>query len=432
MEETYVKYGLHNSTPDLLESLPSMGKLKKRNPSYIKRAEDAQIMARRFARTEMLPGVLKTDKKCSKDPTWFDWELWRKANHAKLNISPIPEKLGGLGWSALANAVMVEEMASVCLAGTSNITFNTFGLLGALVECRTGIILKIIRMMVDAQKNEKPLFWSWAITEPGAGTDMEEASGMKKMRPSTRADKVPGGYRINGTKCFITNGSVADILIAYAYSDVDKRAKGVTAFVIEKGSQGLAYGKNENKMGMRGSINSELFFEDLKVPVENRIGEEGDGFKNMMAVLNSSRVFSASQAVGLAQGAIDEAVNYANQRIQFGAPISKLQAIQFMMADMVAQTEAARLLTYQAATYLDKNNKNQIPKFCSMAKFIASDTAMKVTTDAVQVMGGYGYMKEFPVERMMRDAKLIQIYTGTNQVMRLVAAREIFERKGNR
>jgi alkylation response protein AidB-like acyl-CoA dehydrogenase len=148
-----------------------------------------------------------------------------------------------------------------------------------------------------------------------------------------------------------------------------------------------------------------------------------------MSALNSSRLFTASQAVGLAQGAIDEAARYANQRIQFGGPISGLQAVQFMMADMVASTEAARLLTYQAATYLDRKKKNQVPKFCSMAKFIASDTAMKVTTDAVQVMGGYGYMKEFPVERMMRDAKLTQIYTGTNQIMRVVAAREIFKEK---
>ena len=200
----------------------------------------------------------------------------------------------------------------------------------------------------------------------------------------------------------------------------------MSAFVVEKGMRGLIYGKNENKMGMRGSINSELFFEDLVVPKTNRIGQEGDGFGNMMEALDSSRLFSASQAVGLAQGAIDEAIKYSKERVQFGRPISELQAIQFMIADMVASTEAARLLTYQAARYLDKQKKRQISKFSAMAKFIASDTAMRVTTDAVQVMGGYGYMKDYPVERMMRDAKLIQLYTGTNQIMRIVAAREIF------
>jgi alkylation response protein AidB-like acyl-CoA dehydrogenase len=246
----------------------------------------------------------------------------------------------------------------------------------------------------------------------------------------TRAVHKNGSYVINGQKCFITNGAIADVLTVYAYTDPDKKAKGISAFLVEKGAKGLVYGKNENKMGMRGSINSELFFEDLGVPESNRVGQEGEGFRNMMAALDSSRLFAAAQAVGLSQGAIDEAVRYANERTQFGHAISQLQAIQFMVADMVANTEAARWLTYQAATYLDRKEGKKIPKFCAMAKFIASDTAMKVTTDAVQVMGGYGYMKDYPVERMMRDAKLIQIYTGTNQIMRLVAAREIFKERG--
>lgn len=262
MEETYLKYGLHSDTPDLLELVPALGKLKKRNPSYIKRAEEAQKVARRFAGKEMLPRVLKTDKKCSEDPRWFDWELWRKANHEKLNITPIPEKLGGLGWSALDNAIMVEEMASVCLASASNITFNTFGLLGALVECRTGIILKIIRMMVDAQKREKPLFWSWAITEPGAGTDMEEEAGMKKMRPSTRADKVPGGYRINGTKCFITNGSLASFVIASVPTDLSQPLESMATFLIPAASEGFSVGRVERKSGQKASQTAELFFDN--------------------------------------------------------------------------------------------------------------------------------------------------------------------------
>jgi cyclohex-1-ene-1-carbonyl-CoA dehydrogenase len=243
----------------------------------------------------------------------------------------------------------------------------------------------------------------------------------------TRAVKKDDAYVLNGQKCFITHGCVADVISVYAYTDPDKKAKGMSVFVVEKGTEGLVYGRDECKMGMRGSINSELFFENLSVPAFNRIGDEGDGFANMMATLDSSRMFAASQAVGLAQGAIDEAVKYAKERVQFGRPIAELQAIQFMLADMVADTEAARLLTYQAARHLDRKRKRQIPKFCSMAKFIASDTAMKVTTDAVQVMGGYGYMKDYPVERMMRDAKLIQLYTGTNQIMRVVAAREILK-----
>jgi alkylation response protein AidB-like acyl-CoA dehydrogenase len=245
---------------------------------------------------------------------------------------------------------------------------------------------------------------------------------------STHAVRKGDVYVVNGQKIFTTNGSIADLITVYAYTESEKEVSGITPFVVEKGSKGLIYGKNENKMGMRGALNSQLFFEDLIVPEENRIGDEGKGMGNLMGTLDTSRLFSASQAVGLAQGAIDEAVRYANQRVQFGRTLAKFQAIQFMIADMVAATEAARLLTYQAARYLDKKKWDLVPKFCAMAKFTASDTAMKVTTDAVQIMGGYGYMKEYPLERMMRDAKLIQIYTGTNQIMRVVTAREIFKK----
>ena len=178
---------------------------------------------------------------------------------------------------------------------------------------------------------------------------------------------------------------------------------------------------------MKGCSNSELIFEDLVVPIENRIGEEGDGYDILMRALETGRLLTAAQAVGLAHGAIETAIEYAGQRVQFGAPIHSLQGIQFMMADMVANTEAARLLTYQAAVHLDRHDHKKIPRFCAMAKFVASDNAMKVTTDAVQILGGYGYMKDYPVERMMRDAKLIQIYAGTNQIQRLVTAREIFK-----
>jgi len=347
----------------------------------------------------------------------FPWDTVKIFAENGILTPLLPEKYGGIGAEYLLFAMILEEISKVCAASALILIAQADGMLPILYMGDEALKERYLPQLAEGKLS------AFAATEPGAGSDI--------LSMRTRAVKKDGFYVLNGQKCFITNGCIADILSAYAYSDPDKKAKGMTAFVVEKGSKGLVYGKNENKMGMRGSINSELFFEDLKVPVENRIGEEGGGFKNMMTTMNSSRVFSASQAVGLAQGAIDEAVNYATHRIQFGAPISKLQAIQFMMADMVAQTEAARLLTYQAATYLDKNKENQIPKFCSMAKFIASDTAMKVTTDAVQVMGGYGYMKEFPVERMMRDAKLTQIYTGTNQIMRLVAGREIFKGGGN-
>ena len=324
----------------------------------------------------------------------------------------IPEEYGGINSGFLLFSMILEEIAKVSASCALILISQADGvqpiLIGGSQELKN-------RYLPGFAKGNLVCF---AATEPGAGSDIQS------MR--TRAIRKGDNYVINGQKCFITNGSVADTITLFAYTEPEKKSKGISAFAIDKGSKGLIYGKNENTMGMRGCHNSELFFEDLVVPKENRIGEEGDGFANMMMAFEIARVSTASQAVGLAQGAIDEAMKYAKERIQFGRPIASFQAIQFMIADMVANTEAARLLTYQAARHLDKKERSRIPMFCSMAKFLASDNAMRVTTDAIQIMGGYGYMKDHPLERMMRDAKLIQIYAGTNQIMRLVTARELF------
>jgi alkylation response protein AidB-like acyl-CoA dehydrogenase len=343
----------------------------------------------------------------------FPWDTVRVFTENGLLTPLIPEKYGGIGSGFLLFSLILEEISKACAASSLILIAQADGM--QPIMCGGN----------DSQKNlflpgfVQGKLAAFAATEPGAGSDIQS------MR--TKAVRNGNSYIINGQKCFITNGSVADIITVYAYTDPDKKAKGMSAFIVEKGSKGLVYGKDENKMGMRGCINSELFFEDMEIPEKNRIGDEGEGFISMMQAFETGRVFTASQAVGLAQGAIDEAVNYAKQRIQFGRPIAGFQAIQFMLADMVANTEAARLLTYQAAEYLDRHDRTNIPKFCSMAKYFASDNAMKVTTDALQILGGYGYMKDYPLERMMRDAKLIQIYTGTNQVMRMVAAKEIFK-----
>jgi len=342
----------------------------------------------------------------------FPWETVRVFADNGILTPLLPQQYGGVGVNYLLFCMILEEIAKACASSALLLIAQADGMLPIL--CGGSEALKEAHLPGLAKGN----LAAFAATEPDAGSDV--------LSMKTRAVRDGGRYLINGRKCFITNGSVADVLTVYAYTDPDKGPRGISAFVVTKGSPGLSYGKNENKMGMRGSVNSELIFEDLSVPVENRIGEEGEGVANMMAALDTSRLFAAAQAVGLAQGAIDEAVTYAGARVQFGKPIARTQAIQFMLADMVAATEAARLLTYQAARYLDRGKGPQARKFCAMAKFTASDTAMKVTTDAVQVLGGYGYMKDFPVERMMRDAKLIQIYTGTNQIMRMVTAREIF------
>lgn len=325
----------------------------------------------------------------------------------------VPQEYGGIGADYLLLSMIIEEISKASASA------------GLILISQADGIAPIMYLGNDEQKKKylpmavQGKIACFAATEPDAGSDIQA------MR--TRAVRNEQKYTINGQKCFITNGSVADFMTLFTYTDPDKKSKGITVFVVDKGTEGIIYGKNEDKMGMKGCVNTQLFFEDLVIPLENRLGQEGEGFLCMMKAFETGRVFTASQAVGLAQGAIDEAVKYTKERIQFGKPISTLQAIQFMLADMVAGTEASRLLAYQAAADLDKNDTKRIPMSCSIAKFMASDNAMKVTTDAVQIFGGYGYMKDYPVERMMRDAKLIQIYTGTNQIMRLVTAREIFK-----
>ncbi|MBW1680379.1 MAG: acyl-CoA dehydrogenase family protein [Deltaproteobacteria bacterium] len=362
---------------------------------------------RDVVRDRIAPRAAEID---SKDE--FPWDIVEVYAQNGLLAPLLPEQYGGIGAEYLLFAMIIEEISKASPSAALILIAQADGFLP--IHSRGSDILKETYLPRLASGSLS----AFAATEPGAGSDI--------LSMKTRA--VPNGdhYVLDGRKCFITNGSIADVITVFAYTNPARKAKGMSAFVVEKGSAGLAYGKNEDKMGMRGSVNSELIFEALAVPVQNRVGEEGEGFANMMETLDGSRLFAASQAVGLAQGAVDEAVGYARERVQFGGPIASLQAIQFMVADMVAYTEAARMLTYRAARLLDEGKKRQITRFCAMAKFVASDTAMKVTTDAVQVLGGYGYMKDFPVERMMRDAKLIQLYTGTNQIMRLVAGREIF------
>jgi cyclohex-1-ene-1-carbonyl-CoA dehydrogenase len=325
----------------------------------------------------------------------------------------VPEEYGGVGMEFNVFARVIEGIATASASCALILIAQADGLLPILHHGSKAQKEKFLPPLVAGKVS------AIAITEPGAGSDV--------LAMRSKAVREGDDYRINGQKCFITNGAIADVTSVYAYTDTAKGPRGVSAFIVEKGAQGLKYGKNENKMGMRGTINSELLFEDMIVPAANRLGEEGEGFTNLMTTLACSRLFAAAQAVGLAQGAIDEALAYVKSRKQFGKTIDQFQGIQFMIADMVAQTEAARELTYKAAWLLDQGNSREASKFCAMAKFLASDTAMKVTTDAVQCLGGYGYMKDYPVERMMRDAKLIQIYTGTNQIMRVVAAREILE-----
>ena len=375
------------------------------------RSEEQQMIletVRTIARERVRPRAAEIDEKGE-----FPWDMLNLFAEQGILAPLLPEEYGGIGMEFSVFSQVIEGIAAACAASSLILIAQADGMLPILHH---GNKAQKDRYLAQLAAGKVAAI---AITEPGAGSDV--------LAMRSKAVREGDHYRINGQKCFITNGAIADVISLYAYTDTAKGPKGISAFIVDKGTPGLKYGKNENKMGMRGSINSELIFEDMLVPAGNRLGEEGEGFTNLMTTLACSRMFAASQAIGIAQGAIDEVVAYTKTRVQFGKTLTHFQAIQFMIADMVAQTEAARELTYKAARLLDQGNSREASKFCAMAKFLASDTAMKVTTDAVQCLGGYGYMKEYPVERMMRDAKLIQIYTGTNQIMRMVAAREILD-----
>ncbi len=336
------------------------------------------------------------------------------AEHDVLGI-PFTAEYGGVSGSALTLTLAIEEISKVCVNSSLILAVQS---LGSLPIVLAGTPEQKRRFLPPLARGEH--LAAYALTEPGSGSD---AAGMR-MRAVRQAD----GYVLKGSKTFITGGGVADVVTVFARTDADggDNAHHIGAFVVEKGTPGFRVGKLEKKMGIRGSPTAQLFFEDCRVPLENRLGEEGEGFRLAMRVLDHSRPGIGAQALGIAEGALDQALRYARQRRQFGQAIAEFQGIQFMLADMAAQIEAARGLVYHAAALLDAGAPG-VTKFSSMAKLFASDAAMRVTTDAVQIFGGYGYMRDYPVERMMRDAKITQIYEGTNQIQRAVIAREILQ-----
>ncbi len=365
-------------------------------------------LVRKVAKEEIAPRARELDEKAA-----FP-EHARKIFAELGLLNPLlPAEHDGPGMGVLTTVLIMEELARVCASTALLLIAQCDGMLPIL----HGGSPALKKRFLGRLGGSSTLLTALAATEPTAGSDL---LGMK-----TRAVRRGDDYVIDGQKCFITNGAVADLLVVYAYTDPEKGAKGLSAFVVEKGTPGLSYGRDEVKMGMRGSVNSELFFEDLRVPAANRIGEEGTGFANLMQTLAMNRVFCAAQAVGLAQGALDAAIGHARERVQFGKAIAYIGVVQSMIADMAAAVESARLLTHKAAALFDDGEAKQAALYGGMAKTLASDNAMRVTTDAVQVLGGYGYMKDHGVERMMRDAKLTQIYTGTNQITRIVTGRAL-------
>lgn len=374
--------------------------------------EELRAVVRELAEERIAPRAAEIDETAE-----FPWDLKELLAKQDLLGTCFEERHGGTALDGIGQAILVEELAR---ADATTSLIPIVQKLGALPIILAGNDEQKDRYFPRLASGEWLI--AFGLTEAAAGSDVSA----NRMRAHRDGDH----YVLNGSKRFITHGSVANVLTVFALTDPEAGGrKGMSAFIVEADTPGFVAPRVEHKMGIRGSPTAELTFDDVRVPVENRLGADGDGFKIAMATLDRSRLGIAAQAVGIAQGAIDEAVRYAVERQQFGQRVVDFQGIQFMLADMASQTEAARQLTYAAAASVDAL-ASDLPYWTSSAKLIAGDTAMRVTTDAVQILGGYGYINEYPVERMMRDAKITQLYEGTQQVQRLVVARQLMQRAG--
>jgi butyryl-CoA dehydrogenase len=379
------------------------------NYFFTEEQEMIRDLTRKIAEEKVKPVRAELDEK-----NLFPEEIMKELAAVDLLRVFIPEEAGGLGGGCTEMCIVTEELSRACAGVATTYSANALAAVPIILYGSPEHKKKWLAPIADGEK-----YAAFALTEAAAGSD---ASGIK-----TTALEDGDHFVLNGTKQFITNGGVADIYTVIARTDPKRGPRGISAIMVEKGTPGFSFGKTEDKMGIRASKTTELIFEDCRVPKENLLGKRGLGFVITMKTFSQTRPGVGAQAVGIAQGAFDEALAYARQREQFGHPITQFQAIQFMLADMATQIEAARALVYATARMIDAGEKDYEAE-SAMAKLFASDTAMKVTTDAVQVMGGYGYMKEYPVEKFMRDAKITQIYEGTNQIQRQVIALEMLKR----
>jgi len=367
--------------------------------------EELRRVAREFAQKEIAPVAMHYDQTGE-----FPWDIYRQAHEVGLANPSVPVAYGGGGLSALECCIIVEELGAACAGITTSIMVND---------------LAVMPILVSGSEEQKRAFLTpfctsfnmgaFCLTEPGAGSDVASMS--------TTAKPDGDGYIVNGTKTFITNGSVASLYTVFATRDTSLRHRGIAGFIVPADTPGVSHGKKFDKMGQRASDTAEVIFDDVHLPRANLLGREDEGFKIAMVTLDRTRPMIAAMSVGLARAAMEAAIEYAKGRETFGVPIGQHQAIQLLLADMAKDIEAARLLTWQCAWLIDQGQP--ATKESSFAKCFATDVAMRVTTDAVQIFGGYGYMKDLPLEKYMRDAKLMQIYEGTNQIQRLVIARHL-------
>lgn len=382
--------------------------VKEKNVDYFL-TEDQQMIvetAWELTRNKILPVRADLDEKNE-----FASAIMKDIARADLFSIFIPEEYGGFGGGCFDMVLAMEQMARGCVGVATSFAACALGIYPVMIAGSRELKEKYLPLIATGEK------WAaFGLTEAGAGSD---ASGVR-----TTAVLDGDHWILNGTKQWITNGGEAQVYTIVALTDPKKGARGASIFVVEEDDPGFSYGKKENKMGIRSSATRELIMKDCRIPKDRLVGRKGTGFITVMKTLDLSRPGIGSLGVGLAQAAVDESVTYAKQRVQFGKPIISFQAVQHMLADMATQLEAARALVYAAARHIDAHSK-KISKVSAMSKVFATDMAMKVTTDAVQVLGGYGYMKEYPVEKMMRDAKILQIYEGTNQIQRNVIGQEL-------
>ena len=373
--------------------------------------EDFRRLVRRIADERIAPRAAEIDE----TDEWPEDVYKILVEHDLMGVG-YPEEHGGSGGGSLAFGVFIEELSRVSAGVSLTPLVSKLGVIPLVVA---GDEDKAARMTQGIARGE--LLMSYALTEAGAGSD--------PAAMATRYERDADGWVLNGTKRFITGAGVSHAYVVFATTDPSLRAKGVSAFLVMRDDPGVGFGRKEDKMGIRGSPTREVILDGVRLPADRLIGEEGTGFGYAMRTLDFSRPAIAAQALGIAQGALDLAARYASERRQFGKPIAEFQGVSFMLADMASQLEAARLLVYKALALCDADDP-RMTYFSSIAKCFASDAAMRITTDAVQVLGGYGYMREYPVERFMRDAKITQIYEGTNQIQRVVIARELLRALG--
>jgi alkylation response protein AidB-like acyl-CoA dehydrogenase len=368
---------------------------------------------RELAETKIAPYAAQVDESGA-----FPQEALDALVAAELHAVHIPEAYGGAGADALATVIVIEEVARVCASSSLIPAVNKLGTMPLLLAGSEELKRRYLAPVARGEA-----MFSYALSEPEAGSD---AASMK-----TRAVRDGDAWVLNGVKMWITNAGVSQYYTVMAVTDPGKGARGISAFVVDKDDEGVSFGPPERKLGIKGSPTRQVILEDVRIPADRMIGAEGTGFKTALATLDHTRITIAAQALGIAQGALDFAIGYVRQRRQFGRPVADFQGVQFMLADMAMRLEGARQLTYHAAVKSERAMRGEpvadLTFVSSACKALASDVAMDVTTDAVQLLGGYGYTREFPVERMMRDAKITQIYEGTNQIQRMVMARQLLK-----